>query len=821
MSVDAVPRSATVEIAADAATDERTQKRLKEHVTLLQSLGIAGLANLGTLRISGSVAPRPGLTLPSAAKQAAAIPVDTAYWVATAIDLAPDTTVILEQPCRKLTIIAEKVTVGADVAFTWEQPAQPVPPALPKPAKRPQAPTPGGPQGVAGAAGSDGSAGGTGARGLDAPEIEIWSVELSGAPSFVLDGQDGGVGGAGQPGGDGGDGSTGRPELYDVFGYCKSGPGNGGDGGPGGKGGGGGPGGAGGNGGRLSFYAPQSVLSASSSLLVTVDPGVGGAGGPAGTPGAGGAGGQQGYFNRCPPPPGARRTGNPGRPGALGVAGRAGESGKRYADAVGFYPITADMFRQALVWPAITNLTPNRATAGQFVTVTGLRFFPGATVIVEGVAAPTTVASDTLLTFPVPAVPGGQRAVQVKQADGTLSRGSPLYVLPVIASADQGGRVRPGTKVTLVGTGFAPGAQVRVNDQTMPHVAFVDSNHVSFTLVRPSPVAPNAAGEPVAVRLILPDGTTSNDLPVVVDTLRMLVLGDSIQWGQGLPDAQKFHALVQAAVQAKQGNIGVYKDVLAHSGATIGVGDQTILPPIHGEVPTPYPTVWQQVDAVTDQPQMIDLVLVDGGLNDVTIARVVDPAVKPEDLSALVETHCHVGMRQLLEKIAAKFPNAQIVVTGYYPIVSKASNSKLLKPLLIAFGIKATALGGRPTAALSEDLKSRIVANCRMFADESTAKLQAAVDETNAALGGLPRVFLAVPRFTEQNSALAPDSLLWGVTADSSPQDPVAANRLKLCKANRARSEQLWCSRASAGHPNARGGQEYARVITAALTLGP
>src|SRR3954468_13936952 len=155
MTVDAVPRSATVKIAADAATDQRTQKRLQEHVTLLQSLGVPGLANLGTLRISGSVAPRPGLTLPSATKQAAAIPGDTAYWVASAIDLAPDTNVILKQPCGKLTIIAEKVTVGARVAFTWEQPGQSEPPSLPKPAKRPQAPTPRGPQGVAGEAGSD------------------------------------------------------------------------------------------------------------------------------------------------------------------------------------------------------------------------------------------------------------------------------------------------------------------------------------------------------------------------------------------------------------------------------------------------------------------------------------------------------------------------------------------------------------------------------------------------------------------------------------------------------------------------------------------
>ena len=753
----------------------------------------------------------------------AVIPIDTAYWVATWVDLAADTTVIFKQPCRYLTIICEKLTVGANVAFTWEKPPLPVPPTLAKPAKKPKAPTPDGLWGVTGEAGTDGVPGGAGARGLDAPELEIWLLELTGAPSFVFNGQNGGSGGRGQSGGDGGDGSNGRPELYDFFGFCKSGPGNGGDGGPGGKGGDGGAGGAGGHGGRLSFYAPQAVLSTyTSRFFVTVDGGAGGAGGASGTPGAGGAGGQVGYFSRCEPKSSPRTGGNPGAQGAAGAQGSAGYPGDYYLDGIGFYPITTDQFREALTRPAITSLSPSRASEGQQITVAGQRFSQGATVMVDGVAAATTVVSDTLMTFTVPAVPGGQRVVQVKQADGTLSSRATLYVLPVVTSAEQGGRIRPGTTVTLLGTGFAPGGQVRVNDQSMPDYAFVDANHVTFTLVRPAVVERNAAGETVTVTLVLPDGTAANGMPLVLDTFRMLIVGDSIQWGQGLQDDQKFHTLVQAAVQAGQGNIGVYKEVLAHSGATIGVGDQTALPAIYGEVPSSYPTILQQVDAFDDQPKTIDLILTDGGINDVSVMQIVSPNTKPEAISALVERHCHVGMRRLLDKLTTRFPNAQIVVTGYYPIVSRASDITLLKALLIAFGLSTRGLVGAATGAvLAEDVKRRVVANCRLFADQANAKLRAAVDETNAARGGSARVFFAPPRFGEKNSALAPENWLWGVNADSSPQDNLVAGiRLRYCKANKTRSDLLWCSRASAGHPNPRGAQEYARAITAALGLG-
>lgn len=769
-------------------------------------------------------APQPPSFGPEALAQAI-IPIDTAYWAAAWINLADNTTVVFKQPLRYLTIITEKLTVGNNVTFTWEKtPPGAFPQKLPKPAKKPRAPTPDGLWGETGEAGTNGLLGGRGPDGKDAPELELWVLEMTGYPAFVLNGQDGFQGGPGQDGGDGGDGSIGRAELYDFFGWCRSGPGNGGDGGPGGAAGSGGEGGNGGHGGRLSLYAPQPVVSAyTNRFYVTVDGGAQGSGGVPGTPGAGGAGGQVGASpNNCAPST-PRYAGTPGPQGAPGTQGPSGQPGRSHPDGIAFHPIDADDFRRKLTEPAITHLTPDRIKQGDVVSATGLRFSQTDRVLVDGVAVVTTVVSDTLLTFQVPSVQGGYRTVQIEQTDGTRSNRATLYVLPVVTSAQQGNTVKPGATVTLVGSGFAPGALVRVNEQDMPDVSFIGPTSMSFTLVRPSSVVDNPAGEQVSVRVVLADGTPSNEVTLVLDTFRMLALGDSVQWGQGLQEDQKFHSLVQAAIKARQGNVGVYKTVLAHSGATIGVDDNTSLPAIDGEVPTSYPTIMQQCDAFSAAPETVDLVLVDGGINDVNVRTILNPTTSTAAIRASTEQLCHVQMKTLLRKITAKFKNSDVVVTGYFPILTEDTNIDLVEALLIAAGVSLTGPVGGWAASR---IKQALVANCRAFDAQATASLRAAVDEMNDWLlspagGGeqRPRIFFANPLFARQNAVLAPYPWLWGINGDSTPQDNlVASGRWTACNLNRTRTDLETCKRASMGHPNARGAQEYAKSIMAVLT---
>lgn len=309
----------------------------------------------------------------------------------------------------------------------------------------------------------------------------------------------------------------------------------------------GGPGGNGGHGGRLTLYAPQPVIARySMSFYISVDGGAAGPGGNPGNLGVGGERGQIGYYSKCPPyPDRPRYPGNPGPPGARGAQGPDGQPGGHYPEAsIGFHPLDADDFRRKLTEPAIITLSPTRVKQGDVVTAAGRYFAQGDTILVEGVAVSTTVVSDTMLTFKVPAVQGGQRTVQARQADGTLSNRATLYVLPVVNSVQEAGRIAPGATVTLVGSGFAPGALVKASEQEMPDVVYIDPTRISFSLLRPSMVTGSAAGEQVSVKAVLADGTPSNEFTLVLDTFRMLVLGDSVQWGQGLPGHRKFHSLV-------------------------------------------------------------------------------------------------------------------------------------------------------------------------------------------------------------------------------------------------------------------------------------
>jgi len=124
----------------------------------------------------------------------------------------------------------------------------------------------------------------------------------------------------------------------------------------------------------------------------------------------------------------------------------------------------------------------------------------------------------------------------------------------------------------------------------------------------------------------------------------VLIVGDSIMWGQGLREEQKFYAL--AADNFRNNilrgqhhiNANVVRIVRAHSGATIGVGDNTSMRPINGEVPTNYSTILQQVGQPArvyhemPHPDTISLVLVNGGINDIGVDFILNPTTRESDI---------------------------------------------------------------------------------------------------------------------------------------------------------------------------------------------
>lgn len=108
--------------------------------------------------------------------------------------------------------------------------------------------------------------------------------------------------------------------------------------------------------------------------------------------------------------------------------------------------------------------------------------------------------------------------------------------------------------------------------------------------------------------------------------MKVLALGDSIVWGQGNRDVDKFVSRVGAWLGAPT------PTSLAHSGAVVSPAANDAAPAVWGEVPEGAPSIGAQLgQAVTLlEPASVDVVLVDGGINDVSpyqvaIANPFDP----------------------------------------------------------------------------------------------------------------------------------------------------------------------------------------------------
>jgi lysophospholipase L1-like esterase len=307
---------------------------------------------------------------------------------------------------------------------------------------------------------------------------------------------------------------------------------------------------------------------------------------------------------------------------------------------------------------------------------------------------------------------------------------------------------------------------------------------------------------------------------------RILVLGDSIAWGQGLHPHEKMHSLVANEIQQRNPQLRVTTKMLAHSGAILGdPEDSTPVMYLSGsfgsEVPFTHPTVFQQAAQKVGRRRRdpnVDLVIVGAGINDVHLQHILNPL--DDTLDKRIETIFYPRMRALVEKLAFGFPKATIIITGYYAFFTDSSDRNLFGPGLAAFGFGIGGLpgvlGGLALDALAIDA---IKARARQFVQQTHASIQAVLDEwVQIAPEVAVRLYFAHPAFADDNAMFAPRPLLFGINADMTPQDPpaIAAGRAAACAEHAAKLDPLQafgCPRASVGHPNAAGAAQYARAI--------
>jgi lysophospholipase L1-like esterase len=328
----------------------------------------------------------------------------------------------------------------------------------------------------------------------------------------------------------------------------------------------------------------------------------------------------------------------------------------------------------------------------------------------------------------------------------------------------------------------------------------------------------------------------------------MLVLGDSIMWGEGLKSDHKAWYQMKVWLAQRTGR-PINERIEAHSGAVIELenADETRAA-ADGEVNVAVPTLNQQLEAAVRHyanGRQVDLVVVTGCANDVDVKNVLNAGNSTEEIRLLTEAKCGPPVRNLLRRITRSFPTAYVIVAGYYPFVTQRTRNDIFMRGLTKRFYKAIA----GTSKLNQKaVFKQVVANSDQWYRSSNNSLSEAVRTVNGELGGTEsrgRVRFAEMHFLPEHSFRAPKTQLWNF--ESSPirkllvilsfgkillrsNDEVRKQRYASCKEywkaptaetesqkKERKNQQLLCRYAALGHPNRQGSTVYAQTISKEL----
>jgi lysophospholipase L1-like esterase len=324
----------------------------------------------------------------------------------------------------------------------------------------------------------------------------------------------------------------------------------------------------------------------------------------------------------------------------------------------------------------------------------------------------------------------------------------------------------------------------------------------------------------------------------------MLVLGDSISWGQGLKTENKSWYQVKVWLEKSTGR-AVIERVEAHSGAVIERNSVTdSYTSTNPEVNVAQPTLHDEIDnalrAYPDRSQ-IDLVLLSGCGNDVGIVNLLN-AADAEEVERMTEEKCGPPVEKLLRRLATSFPAARVILTGYYPFFSEKTRMDFIVKAMVRRFFKTTT--GAPKMS-SQEIFERLMANSRQWNETSNKMLAEAARKVNTEFGGGQRVMFARIDFPADHSFEAPKTHLWRF--NRSPfkmlllvlsfgkilvpsNDEVRKQRSASCnevfreqpnetadQKKERKSRRMLCRYAALGHPNRKGALLYADAITSLL----
>jgi lysophospholipase L1-like esterase len=321
-------------------------------------------------------------------------------------------------------------------------------------------------------------------------------------------------------------------------------------------------------------------------------------------------------------------------------------------------------------------------------------------------------------------------------------------------------------------------------------------------------------------------------------TPRILVLGDSVTWGQGLNANQKMQKQLAAMFYYQN---GVEPQILsyAHSGGTIGFEDGVPTKPVivpdwwPREIPRANPTIHEQSLLVEEQhrDRRFDYVILAGGINDVSVMTIFNPATGADEIRSRSAYYCHDQLLVLLNELWTTFgtanPAVKILVLGYYPVLTNQSAIPNVLDVLKALA-RETINPPRPHGFLAEtlgtdwNLRRILIQNSIAFRDASRTDISSAVVSANAKASTQAFIYVD-PAIADDEAAFAPNALLWGLQPGTEvPTDPVYDDRIRYCKdliGEAPGIDQFKCERASLGHPNITGAMRYAQNIFSAIAV--
>jgi lysophospholipase L1-like esterase len=339
----------------------------------------------------------------------------------------------------------------------------------------------------------------------------------------------------------------------------------------------------------------------------------------------------------------------------------------------------------------------------------------------------------------------------------------------------------------------------------------------------------------------------------------MLVLGDSILWGQGLAEAQKCTAwLAHSWGQAVGTTVTIHR--FAHSGADIwDDGQSGVLaalnpsPPVFptvlpgdkavlwtrgsqntqaerdqvGEIPSEDPYLLRQILDARDTVGPlgpVDLVVVDMGINDTAVYDLVLPGKHKGAVVARARSLAP-RVRFTLDRIRAAFPDARVLVTGYYAVVSRKTDLTQLTQFIDRV-IDAAArehvhvpwlprlatvpVVGRAVHDVFALVDQDLAARCADWRDAMHDVLRTAVARLD---GGRNMAAFVDPVFQPEHALFAPETLLWPFV-NGHPTDPRAGERRAWCDATGTEGfDRLVVECASLGHPSPAGAERYGQAL--------